>query len=263
MGSFLFLGKTGVGKTFLAAETARHFFGPNSLIRFDMSEYSDTISANKLIGSSPGYVGYEEGGRLIDKVRNNPHSVLLFDEIEKANSSVVNLLLQILEEGTIEDSLGNKASFENCIVILSGNIGSSCLDKSNLGFSTNEENTRNDKVMAEAKKILSSELINRLDEVIVFNSINKEAMRKICLKEILKLKKNLKKKKISLTFDSSLINFIADKALKEDMGARPISRIIKKEIEPKIVDFYLKAGKGEEISLKIDISSSKIVFEKV
>ena len=263
VGSFLFLGKTGVGKTFLAAETARHFFGTNALIRFDMSEYSDSISANKLIGSSPGYVGYEEGGRLIDKVRNNPHSVLLFDEIEKANVSVINLLLQILEEGTIEDSLGNKANFENCIVILSGNIGSTCLDKATLGFSTDEGDAQREKVITEAKKLLSPELINRLDEVIVFNPLGKEALRKVCLRDMLSLKKNLKKKKILLTFDSSLINFIADEALKEDMGARPISRIIKKEVEPKIVDFYLKADKNAEISLKIDISSSKIVFARV
>lgn len=262
IGSFLFLGRTGVGKTFLASEVSRHFFGEKALIRFNMSEFSEAVSVNKLVGSSPGYVGYEEGGALIDKVRNNPHCVLLFDEIEKAHSSVLNLLLQILDEGTIEDGLGHQADLKNSIIILTGNIGSSHLDKSSLGFSSADpKKGRDEKIIADASALLSPELINRLSDIIIFKDLDLLSIEKICEKEMNALKKSLKKKKVLISWDKEVVNHISKKALEEKMGGRPIRRIIKKEIESRIISIYLKASRKNPISVKITLNKDKIVVK--
>ena len=250
-------------KTFLASEVSRHFFGDKSLIRFNMSEFSEAVSVNKLVGSSPGYVGYEEGGALIDKVRNNPHCVLLFDEIEKAHSSVLNLLLQILDEGTIEDGLGHQADLKNSIIILTGNIGSSHLDKSSLGFSpTDSEDGRNEKIVADASSLLSPELINRLSDIVIFKDLDLLSLEKICAKEMDILKKSLKKKKVLISWDKEVVNYISKKALKEKLGGRPIRRIIKKEIESHLIRIYLKSSREKAISVKIILNKDKIVVKQ-
>ena len=228
-----------------------------------MSEFSESVSVNKLVGSSPGYVGYEEGGALIDKVRNNPHCVLLFDEIEKAHSSVLNLLLQILDEGAIEDGLGHQADLKNSIIILTGNIGSSHLDKSSLGFSsTDSEDGRNEKIIADASSLLSPELINRLSDIIIFKDLDLLSLEKICAKEMDILKKSLKKKKVLISWDKEVVNYISKKALKEKLGGRPIRRIIKKEIESHLIRIYLKSSREKIISVKIILNKDKIVVKQ-
>lgn len=264
IGSFLFLGRTGVGKTFLATEIARNFFGEKSLIRFNMSEFSEGVSVNKLVGSSPGYIGYEEGGQLIDKIRNNPHCVLLFDEIEKAHPSVLNLLLQVLEDGCIEDGLGHEANLKNSIIILTGNIGSSHLDKNSLGFSIDgESKNKRDKIVADASEILSPELINRLSDIIVFKDLDINALKNICIKELNFLKKSLKKKKVLFTFSQEVVDYIAKHAGKENLGARPIRRIIKKEIESFVIKIYLRSLNKTSINIAAELINNKIVVKQL
>ena len=196
MGSFLFLGQTGVGKTFMAKTLAKHVFGSeDNLIHIDMSEYSEKINISRLIGSSPGYVGYDDGGQLTDKVKAKPYSVVPFDEIEKAHPDVLNILLQLLEEGRLTDNFGRVSDFSNCIVILTGNIGANILQRtSSVGFmGDNSEIDLKRDARKEAEKSLTPELINRLDEIIVFNYFSKEHIKTFFQKEIKELKIKLKK----------------------------------------------------------------------
>lgn len=238
IGSFLFLGATGVGKTWSAKMLAKHYFGSKkNIFRFDMSEYSEKVSSAKLIGASPGYVGYEEGGLLIESLKKKPHCVLLFDEIEKSHPEVQQLLLQALEEGEIEDNNGNKAYFKDTIIILTGNIGSELTTKSTLGFGPSQE-SNNSKIHDAAKKILSPELINRLDEIIVFNHLEEKDLQKIFKKQIKELQSKLKSKKIKINYSDEVLEFMCKKASSEKMGARPLKRLIQQNIEDKIVDHY-------------------------
>tara|TARA_B100000401_G_scaffold386501_1_gene290669 strand:+ start:8516 stop:10930 length:2415 start_codon:yes stop_codon:yes gene_type:complete len=263
IGSFLFLGSSGVGKTWSAKMIAKHYFGSEkNLFRFDMSEYSEKVSASKLIGASPGYVGYEEGGVLVEYMKKNPHCVLLFDEIEKADPTVQQLLLQILEEGEIEDNVGTTVYFKDCIIILTSNIGSDLTSKSTLGFAPNSEDN-NSKIKDLARKSLSPELVNRLDEVIVFNHLSKDNLIKIFAKEISSLKRKLKSKKISIDFDPSAIDSICERASSEKMGARPLKRLIHSEIEDKIVDFYYKNSSDIEQNFLFSLKDDEIVFDLV
>ncbi len=263
IGSFLFLGSSGVGKTWSAKMIAKHYFGSEkNLFRFDMSEYSEKVSASKLIGASPGYVGYEEGGVLVEYMKKNPHCVLLFDEIEKADPTVQQLLLQILEEGEIEDNVGTTVYFKDCIIILTSNIGSDLTSKSTLGFAPNSEDN-NSKIKDLARKSLSPELVNRLDEVIVFNHLSKDNLIKIFAKEISALKRKLKSKKISIDFDPSAIDSICERASSEKMGARPLKRLIHSEIEDKIVDFYYKNSSDIEQNFLFSLKDDEIVFDLV
>ena len=263
IGSFIFLGSSGVGKTWSAKMIAKHYFGSEkNLFRFDMSEYSEKVSASKLIGASPGYVGYEEGGVLVEYMKKNPHCVLLFDEIEKADPTVQQLLLQILEEGEIEDNVGTTVYFKDCIIILTSNIGSDLTSKSTLGFAPNSEDN-NSKIKDLARKSLSPELVNRLDEVIVFNHLSKDNLIKIFAKEISSLKRKLKSKKISIDFDPSAIDSICERASSEKMGARPLKRLIHSEIEDKIVDFYYKNSSDIEQNFLFSLKDDEIVFDLV
>ena len=240
IGSFLFLGASGVGKTWCAKMLAKHYFGSaKNIFRLDMSEYSEKVSASKLIGASPGYVGYEEGGILIEHMKKKPHCVLLFDEIEKSDPGVQQLLLQILEEGEIEDNMGTKVFFKDCIIILTSNVGSNLVSKSTLGFGLSE-NSPEDKVLELAKNTFSPELINRLDEVIVFNHLQQQDLEKIFYKELKSLERKLKSKKISISVNEEVIQFICSKSAEEKLGARPLKRLLQKNIEDKIVDFYFK-----------------------
>lgn len=263
IGSFLFLGSSGVGKTWSAKMIAKHYFGSEkNMFRFDMSEYSEKVSASKLIGASPGYVGYEEGGVLVEYMKKKPHCVLLFDEIEKADPTVQQLLLQVLEEGEIEDNTGTTVYFKDSIIILTSNIGSDLTSKSSLGFAPASDNN-DDKIKSLAMKTLSPELVNRLDEIIIFNHLSKENLIKIFKKEICTLKRKLKSKKILLDFDLNAVDSLCKRACAEKMGARPLKRLIHSEIEDKIVDFYFKNPSNLEQKFYFYLKDNEIVFDLV
>ena len=246
IGSFLLLGQTGTGKTYTSKIISEAMFGGrDKIIQLDMSEYSDKVSSNKMIGSSPGYVGYEEGGILTEKIRKNPYSVVLFDEIEKAHPDVLNMLLQILEEGSLSDSFGRKVSFSNSIIILTGNVGGSILDKSSMGFfnqNAPEEETLN--LKKELKKVFKPEFLNRLDQIILFREFDKKSMTKIVRLEIAKIQNKIKSKGISVHGTPAFIALITEKAIEEKSGARPVHRLLQKNIENKLSELIL----NEEIS---------------
>lgn len=259
--SFLFLGLTGTGKTYTGKVLAEKFFGDSKkVVRLDMSEYSEKISSSKLIGSSPGYVGYEEGGFLIEKVKKTPHCVLIFDEIEKAHKDVQQLLLQILEEGEIEDQFGGKAYFKDCIIILTSNIGAHLLTKTNLGF-TQSLDTKEDEVREQAIKLLSPELCNRLDEIILFENLPLEGFRKIFNIKISSLNRKLKKREIKISIDEECEEYICNLAKKENMGARPLDRIIKKNIESPVSSYVLNKNIKTSIEFNFFVSNSEIKFK--
>ena len=258
IGSFLCLGASGIGKTWTAKMIAKHYFGSEkNIIRFDMSEYSDKVSSSKLTGASPGYVGYEEGGVLVEAIKKKPHCVLLFDEIEKSHSEVQQLLLQILEEGEIEDNVGTKVYFKDTIIILTSNIGSELTTKSSLGFSpipvSNDE-----KIYDTAKKILSPELVNRLDSVIVFNHLKQEHLYKIFKSETRKLSSKLKKQNILLNISEEAGKLICDQAAEEKMGARPLKRLIKSQIEDPVVEYYFKNQSEKQIKFNLFLQGDTI-----
>ena len=215
-----------------------------------MSEFSESVSTSKLIGSSPGYVGYEEGGGLTEKLKANPYSVLLFDEIEKAHPTVMQSLLQILEEGRITDNSGVEVSCKHCVIILTSNVGAFVADKSNsVGFNQSND-TKDSKILEEAKKTFSPELINRLDDVIVFNNLNKEELNRVINLEFNKVKSKLKNKNIKCSLLKSAKDKILEKTLEDNMGARPVRKIIQNKIETCIAKKLIKLKKNpEKISL--------------
>jgi ATP-dependent Clp protease ATP-binding subunit ClpC len=263
IGSFLFLGASGVGKTWTAKRLAKHHFGSEkNMFRFDMSEYSEKVSSSKLIGAAPGYVGYEEGGALIESMKKRPHCVLLFDEIEKAHPEVQQLLLQILEEGEIEDNNGYTAYFKDTIVILTSNIGSELTTKSTLGFAP-DSNSNSTKIHDTAKKILSPELVNRLNQVIIFNHLEKEHLTKIFKSETSKLKKKLRNKKIKIDYSPEVIDWICDTSAEEKMGARPLKRLIQQNIEDQIVNFYFENEDSDNTSFYFYLKNDDIVYDIV
>ena len=247
IGSFLFLGPTGVGKTELTKALSECLFGnDDEIIRIDMSEYMEKHSVSKLLGSPPGYVGFDEGGQLTEKVRRKPYSIVLFDEIEKAEPDIFNILLQILEDGVLTDSNGRKINFKNTVIIMTSNIGASLIsnNKSSLGFSPeNDENVRNkrnrDLVIEEVKKTFKPELINRIDEIIVFNLLSKAEIKNITIRMLEDIKSRLNEKNVSIEFSESAINRIAEKGYDKVYGARPLRRIITTEIEDMLSEKYL------------------------
>lgn len=260
IGSFLFLGSTGVGKTWLAKRLSKHYFGSDrDILRLDMSEYAERVSSSKLVGASPGYVGYEEGGILIERLKKNPYCVILFDEIEKAHSSVQQLLLQILEEGEIEDNNGTKAYFKDSIIILTSNIGASLINKSPLGFSQPSDSTDN-KIKEEAKNVLSPELVNRLDEVVVFNALDDAHLLKIFNASIRSLRKKLRPKGITISVSEEAAVFICTAAAKEKMGARPLKRLMQAEVENQIVSYYYKNSSREKTHFEFSLSEKDIIY---
>ena len=272
IGSFLFLGPTGVGKTELSKALAECLFGDESaMIRIDMSEYMEPHSVSKLIGSPPGYVGFDDGGQLTEKIRRKPYSVVLFDEIEKAHPDVMNMLLQILEDGRLTDSQGRTVNFKNTVIIMTSNIGARLItDKKSLGFSNNkEENTENKEyeetkkeVMEALKKELRPEFINRIDEIIVFHKLTDKEIDKIIdimLKEVVN---RLKEQKIEIELEPEVKKLIAKKGIDKNFGARPLRRTIQSVLEDRlaeeILDGNLKKGKVN----KIDIKDEKVVIAK-
>ena len=268
IGSFLFLGPTGVGKTELSKALAEAMFGSeNALIRVDMSEYMEGHSVSKMIGSPPGYVGFEEGGQLSEKIRRNPYSVVLFDEIEKAHPDVFNVLLQVLDDGHITDSKGRKVSFKNTILIMTSNAGAQrIIDPKNLGFGAAETEKQSydkmkGKVMEEVKRLFKPEFINRIDEIMVFHPLNREDMKAI----VTLLSKNLSKRckeqmDIELSVGSAVKEYLIEKHMDVKMGARPMKRAIQSEIEDALAEEILagKVKSGDKVS--VGLKNKKITF---
>jgi ATP-dependent Clp protease ATP-binding subunit ClpC len=247
IGSFIFLGPTGVGKTFLAQTLAEYMFGDrDALIQIDMSEYMEKFTASRLIGSPPGYVGYEEGGQLSEAVRRRPYCVVLFDEIEKAHPDVLHLLLQILEEGKVTDSLGRKIDFRNTIIIMTSNIGAELIKKSNvMGFGASKHDTTNydvmrDKMLEEAKRVLKPEFINRLDDLIVFHTLGKPELLQIVDLEIIKVAQRVKNKDIIMELDDKAKEFLIEKGYDPQYGARPMRRAVERYLEDPLAEEILR-----------------------
>jgi ATP-dependent Clp protease ATP-binding subunit ClpC len=273
IGSFIFLGPTGVGKTHLTKLLTDEIFGDSdSLIRVDMSEYMEKHSVSKLIGSPPGYVGYEQGGQLTEKVRRKPYSVILFDEIEKAHDDVFNILLQLLDEGQLTDSFGRKINFKNCLVILTSNVGAKELTSfgKSMGFQTGitiaTEEERNRSIIEKAlKNKFKPEFLNRLDEIIVFNSLKEEDIHKIIYNELAKLRDRIKEMGYDIKIQKSAVEFVAKNGYDEAYGARPLNRAIQRYIEDPIADEILNGNfkEGETINITLDKDKSEIVLKSI
>jgi len=273
IGSFIFLGSTGVGKTYLAKSIAEILFGdPDKVVRVDMSEYMEKHNVAKLIGSPPGYVGYDEGGQLTEKIKNNPFSVVLFDEVEKAHKDVFNILLQILDEGHLTDSFGRKVNFTNTIVIMTSNIGAKKVSEfgKGVGFDSSSSNSQNFEVkksivQKSLKQHFNPEFLNRVDDIISFNSLDKDVIKKIIGIELNKLVVRLKDKNFKISFDKTIIERISELNTQEDYGARPIKRIIQNLCEDFLSDSILKGDikENETITLKFKDGEIKIFKKKV
>lgn len=269
IGSFLFLGPTGVGKTFLAKNLAEFMFGSaESLIQLDMSEYMEKHTASRLIGAPPGYVGYEEGGQLSEAVRRRPYSVVLFDEIEKAHPDVMNLLLQILEEGQVTDNFGRKIDFRNTIVILTSNVGAETIKKqSSLGFAAMAQGEADnasikDKLSEMAKKFFKPEFLNRLDDLIVFRMLEKTQLAKIVELEVNKVVARLKSKNIHISLDEAAIEFLMKEGFDPQYGARPMRRAVEKNIEDPLAEHLLGGdiNEGDQVKVTFDAEAKRLKF---
>ncbi|MBR4807810.1 MAG: AAA family ATPase, partial [Lachnospiraceae bacterium] len=270
IGSFLFLGPTGVGKTELSKALAEAIFGTEeAIIRVDMSEYMEKHSISKMVGSPPGYVGYDEGGQLSEKVRRHPYSVVLFDEIEKAHPDVFNMLLQVLDDGHITDAQGRKIDFKNTIIIMTSNAGAqSIIEPKKLGFASVDDDKANYErmksgVMDEVKRIFKPEFINRIDEIMVFHSLTKDDMKKI----VTIMSKNLvdrcrEQMQIDLVIRDSVKKFVVDKSFDPKYGARPLKRAIQTDIEDALAEEILSGRIKAGAKVTATIKNKKIVFSQ-
>lgn len=264
IGSFLFLGPTGVGKTELSKALAEVLFGnEDAIIRIDMSEYMEAHSVSKLIGSPPGYVGYDEAGQLTERIRRNPYSVILFDEIEKAHQDVMNIMLQILDDGRLTDSSGRTINFKNTIIIMTSNVGARLItDRKTLGFTLNEEGKESDKeyedikkdVLAELKREFKPEFINRIDEIIVFHKLKKEEMKQIVDIMLKEVKKRMEAQNIKIEIEDDVKDKIIEKGSNTNYGARPLKRTIQNMLENRIAEYILngKVKGGETVKIGIN-----------
>jgi len=265
IGSFMFLGPTGVGKTHIAKKLAQYMFGDeDSLIRFDMSEFQEKHSISRLIGSPPGYVGHEEGGQLTEKVRRKPYSIVLFDEIEKANKEIYNILLQLLDDGQLTDSLGRKVNFKNCMVIMTSNVGVRKLQEfgTGLGFNTKskqsiEETIKEDTLLNELKKQFPPEFLNRLDDVIIFKTLTKEQIGKIVELEIVKLKERVVEIGYTLQINKTTKDYLVEQGYHKEYGARPLNRAIQQYIEDPVSEEILSGRVELGQTIKVSYSKTK------
>src|SRR5205807_3315950 len=269
IGSFVFLGPTGVGKTYLARTLAEFMFGdPDALIQIDMSEYMEKFTASRLIGSPPGYVGYEEGGQLSEAVRRRPYSVVLFDEIEKAHPDVMHLLLQILEDGKITDSLGRKIDFRNTIIIMTSNVGAETLRRqTTMGFGAtkpigeHEYDTMRDKLLEEAKKVFKPEFINRLDDIIVFHQLTKLDLMKIVDLEVEKVLARVKAKEVHIELETTAKEFLIEKGYDPTYGARPMRRAVERYLEDPFAEELLRGNVKAGDIVHVMMENGKLVFK--
>jgi ATP-dependent Clp protease ATP-binding subunit ClpC len=267
IGSFMFLGSTGVGKTHLAKTLAKTLFGdPDKIVRVDMSEFMEKHNVSKLIGSPPGYVGYDEGGQLTEKIKNNPFSVVLFDEIEKAHKDVFNILLQILDEGHLSDSFGRKVNFTNTLVIMTSNVGAKKVSDfgAGVGFTSDgdREKVKDSIIKKSLKQQFSPEFLNRIDDIIVFNKLDDKSLRKIVNIELRNLNSRLVENGYKIVFDKSVTNEILKRNSEEEYGARPIKRIIQNLCEDFISDSILMGEINEESEVTLKINEGIMEISK-
>ena len=271
VGSFIFLGPTGVGKTQLCKVLAKYLFdSEEALIRIDMSEYMEKFAVSRLIGAPPGYVGYEEGGQLTEKVRRKPYSIILLDEIEKAHPDVFNLLLQALDDGKMTDSLGRNIDFKNTIIIMTSNIGARQLQDfgTGVGFGTkarseNDQENMKGVIQNALKKSFAPEFLNRIDDVVIFNSLNKDHILKIIDIELDKLFNRINSLGFKIELTKKAKVFVADKGYDEKYGARPLNRAIQKHIEDPLAEEIIqkKVKEGDLIKIDLDSKNNKIIVD--
>ncbi len=268
IGTFIFLGPTGVGKTLLARALADFMFGDeDSVIVVDCSEYSEKFNVSRLVGAPPGYVGYEEGGQLTEKVRRRPYSVVLFDEIEKAHPDVFNILLQMMEEGRLTDSFGRKVDFRNTIVIMTSNVGADLIKKQgDLGFQPQKEVMNYDglkqKLLDETKKVFRPEFLNRVDDIIVFHPLTRQDLEQIINIELKEVKERLKDKKIEIILSEEVLRFLIDQGYDPVFGARPLKRTIQRYVENVLAEEILGGKFQEGDKIRAEIRGDRVVFEK-
>ena len=265
IGTFMFLGPTGVGKTHLAKKLAEYLFdSADTLIRIDMSEYMEKFTVSRLVGAPPGYVGYEEGGQLTEKVRRHPYSVVLLDEIEKAHPDVFNLLLQVMDEGRLTDSLGRRVDFKNTIIILTSNIGTRQLKDfgSGVGFATKEVNKdfTHGVLMKALNKAFSPEFLNRIDDIVMFDSLDREAIFRIIDIELSGFYKRVAELGYKINLTDEAKNFIAEKGYDQHFGARPLKRAIQKYLEDNLAEIIIdgEIAEGDTINVTYDKDTDKI-----
>ncbi len=270
IGTFMFLGPTGVGKTHLAKKLAEYLFDKaDTLIRVDMSEYMEKFTVSRLVGAPPGYVGYEEGGQLTEKVRRRPYSVVLLDEIEKAHPDVFNLLLQVMDEGRLTDSLGRRIDFKNTLIIMTSNIGTRQLKDfgSGVGFRTREADKEyNHGVLTKAlNKAFSPEFLNRLDDIVMFDSLDKEAIHQIIDIELRGFYRRIADLGYGIEMTQAAKDFIAEKGYDPQYGARPLKRAVQKYIEDALADMIMdeKLSIGDTINLDYDSEKGEITWNVV
>ena len=270
IGSFIFVGPTGVGKTYLAKSLAENIFGSEDhLIRMDMSEYMEKFAVSRLVGSPPGYVGYEEGGQLTEQVRNHPYSVVLFDEIEKAHPDIFNLLLQILDDGRLTDGQGRTVDFKNTIIIMTSNVGVSSLnEKQAIGFETGDPEEKNadrtrEIIEREVKNAFAPEFLNRLDEVIMFNPLSEENIEQITKLMLEKTRERLNNIDIDITYDDEVVKLLAKEGFNEEYGARPLERHITKMIDDRLAEDILDNKLSRDAIIHLSVKDDELEFKNV